>query len=301
MSINQEEESYLNILRELLKKGDVRQTRNSITKSLFSKNLSFNIQDSFPLLTTKKMFFKGIFEELMFFIRGNTDTKILEEKGVKIWKKNTTRNFLDSVGLYHYEEGDMGPMYGYQQRFFNAPYNGCNNNYQNKGIDQLKYVIDTILKDPFSRRIIMTTFNPSQVNEGCLFPCHSLIIQFYIREENEIYYISQQNYIRSNDIFLGNPYNIASFALMSYLLCHHLNYLTNSTRYKPDMLYITIGDYHLYKDHYEAAKEQIKREPFKFPKLKIKKYHKNLEDYEFDDIELINYISHPIIQAVMIA
>ena len=299
--INQEEIAYLDILRDLITKGNERQTRNSITKSLFSRNLTFDLKNSFPLLTTKKMFFRGIFEELMFFIRGNTNTKILEEKGVKIWKDNTTRTFLDNVGLNHYQEGDMGPMYGYQLRFFNANYKDCNDNYLNKGVDQLKYVIDTILKDPFSRRIIMTTFNPAQVNEGCLFPCHSLMIQFYIREDNDIYYLSQQNYIRSNDIFLGNPYNIASFALMSYLLCHHLNYITKSNKYKPDMLYITLGDYHLYKDHYEAAHEQINRTPYSFPQLNIKNYHDNIEDYEYEDIEMINYMFHPAIKTKMIA
>ena len=299
--INQEEIAYLDILRDLITKGNERQTRNSITKSLFSRNLTFDLKNSFPLLTTKKMFFRGIFEELMFFIRGNTNNKILEEKGVKIWKDNTTRTFLDNVGLNHYQEGDMGPMYGYQLRFFNANYKDCNDNYLNKGVDQLKYIIDTILKDPFSRRIIMTTFNPVQVNEGCLFPCHSLMIQFYIREENDIYYLSQQNYIRSNDIFLGNPYNIASFALMSYLLCHHLNYITKSNKYKPDMLYITLGDYHLYKDHYEAAQEQINRIPYPFPQLNIKNYHDNIEDYEYEDIEMINYMSHPAIKTIMIA
>ncbi len=299
--INQEEIAYLDILRDLITKGNERQTRNSITKSLFSRNLTFDLNNGFPLLTTKKMFFRGIFEELMFFIRGNTNTKILEEKGVKIWKDNTTRTFLDNVGLNHYQEGDMGPMYGYQLRFFNANYKDCNDNYLNKGVDQLKYVIDTILKDPFSRRIIMTTFNPAQMKEGCLFPCHSLMIQFYIREENDIYYLSQQNYIRSNDIFLGNPYNIASFALMSYLLCHHLNYITKSNKYKPDMLYITLGDYHLYKDHYEAAQEQINRTPYPFPQLNIKNYHDNIEDYEYEDIEMINYMYHPAIKTQMIA
>jgi thymidylate synthase len=299
--INQEEIAYLDILRDLITKGNERQTRNSITKSLFSRNLTFDLNNGFPLLTTKKMFFRGIFEELMFFIRGNTNTKILEERGVKIWKDNTTRTFLDNVGLNHYQEGDMGPMYGYQLRFFNANYKDCNDNYLNKGVDQLKYVIDTILKDPFSRRIIMTTFNPAQMKEGCLFPCHSLMIQFYIREENDIYYLSQQNYIRSNDIFLGNPYNIASFALMSYLLCHHLNYITKSNKYKPDMLYITLGDYHLYKDHYEAAQEQINRTPYPFPQLNIKNYHDNIEDYEYEDIEMLNYMSHPAIKTKMIA
>jgi len=298
--INQEEIAYLDILRDLIIKGNERQTRNSITKSLFSRNLTFDLKNSFPLLTTKKMFLRGIFEELMFFIRGNTNTKILEEKGIKIWKDNTSRIFLDNLGLNHYQEGDMGPMYGYQLRFFNANYKDLNNNL-NKGVDQLKYVIETILKDPFSRRIIMTTFNPAQVNEGCLFPCHSLMIQFYIREENDIYYLSQQNYIRSNDIFLGNPYNIASFALMSYLLCHHLNYITKSNKYKPDMLYITLGDYHLYKDHYEVAQEQINRIPYSFPQLNIKNYHNNIEDYQYEDIEMLNYMSHPAIKTKMIA
>ena len=291
--INHEEIAYLNILKNLLDKGVERQTRNSITKSLFSTKLTFDLKNSFPLFTTKKMFFRGIFEELMFFIRGDTNTKRLEDKNVNIWKGNTTREFLDSVGLNNYQVGDMGPMYGFQLRHFNGEYIDCDANYEGKGIDQLKYVIDTILKDPYSRRIIMTSFNPEQVNQGCLFPCHSIIIQFYIREENGIYYISQQNYIRSNDMFLGNPYNVASFALMTYLLCHHLNHITKSDKYKPDMLHINIGDYHLYNEHYEAAQEQIKKTPFLFPKLNIKKYHENIEDYQYDDIELINYLSYP--------
>lgn len=298
---NFEEKQYLLLLENVLNNGNERQTRNSITKSLFSANLKFDLKNGFPLMTTKKMYFKAIFEELMFFIRGQTDTKILENKNVNIWKGNTSRNFLDKVKLNHYQEGDMGPMYGFIFRHFGAEYNGCDNDYNCKGIDQFNYIIDTLLKDPFSRRIIMTSFNPSQVEQGCLYPCHSIVIQFYITEKNDKYYLSQQTYIRSNDMFHGAPFNYASSALLSILICHHLNYLTNSEKYIPDMLYVTLGDYHIYKEHYQVVEEQIKREPYPFPILKINKYRNKIEDYQLDDIDIINYNFWPILKANMVA
>lgn len=181
---NLEEMQYLNLLNDIITKGHYRQTRNSKTWSLFGCNMKFDLSDGkFPLLTTKKMFLRGIFEELKFFLLGFTDTKLLEEKGVNIWKGNTCKEFIESLKL-PYREGDMGPMYGFQLRHFGAEYEGCEYNYDNKGVDQFKMVLDTLKKDKFSRRIMMTTFNPSQVQLGVLPPCHGITIQFGIKGEN---------------------------------------------------------------------------------------------------------------------
>jgi thymidylate synthase len=302
-----EEQQYLDILRDLLEKGDERITRNGKVLSLFGNRcLTFDLQKGFPLLTTKKMFFRGIVEELLFFIRGQTNTKILEEKGVSIWKGNTSREFLDGVGLYDYPEGDMGPMYGYIWRHFGKPYKSGNDG-ESKGIDQLQYVLDTIVNDPFSRRILMTTFNPAQVHQGCLYPCHSIVVQFYVRQMDNVFYLSQQTYIRSNDIFLGNPYNIASSALLSHLICHHLNGKINPSDpngrvYKVDQLHVVLGDYHLYEPHYEVARQQLQRTPHPFPQLQFKvPPRENIEDYTYEDLVLIHYCSEGLLKAPMVA
>lgn len=272
------ESQYLKILEKILNIGNKRETRNGYTLSLFSEELKFNLEDGFPLLTTKKMFWKGIVEELLFFIRGDTNTKKLEEKGVNIWKGNTTREFLDKMG-FDYEEGDMGPMYGYQWRNFNS-----------QGIDQLKEVIDMINKDSRSRRIIMTDYNPLQAKKGVLYPCHSLMIQFYVHDEK----LSIKMYQRSADAFLGLPFNIASTSLLLYII-------SSLTNLKPGDVTITLGDCHIYEEHIEAVKTQLKRSNFKLPNLDMKKF-KNLEEVEnscLEDYKIINYKCHPRIKAKM--
>jgi len=179
----QGEVKYLRLLSKILNTGEKRQTRNAITYSLFDEKLEFDLQDGFPLLTTKRMFWKGIVEELLFFIKGQTDSKILEDKGVNIWKGNTSKEFIEKCGL-PYREGDMGEIYGYNWRHFGAEYKGCDEDYTGKGFDQLTKVIEEIKNNPTSRRIIMTDFNPSTAHKGVLYPCHSLILQFYVREGN---------------------------------------------------------------------------------------------------------------------
>jgi len=272
------ESQYLKILNKILNTGNKRETRNGYTLSLFSEELKFNLEDGFPLLTTKKMFWKGIVEELLFFIRGDTNTKKLEEKGVNIWKGNTTREFLDKMG-FDYEEGDMGPMYGYQWR-----------NYNSQGIDQLKQVIDLINKDPHSRRIIMTDYNPIQARQGVLYPCHSLMIQFYVHNEK----LSIKMYQRSADAFLGLPFNIASTSLLLYII-------SSITKLIPGDVTITLGDCHIYEEHIEAVKTQLKRSSYKLPILESKKF-KNLEEVEnscLEDYKIIDYKYHPRIKAMM--
>lgn len=297
-----EELQYLKLLDKCLTKGDKRFTRNGITYSLFSDSLKFDLKKGFPLLTTKKVFMRGIFEELMFFLRGQTDSKILEEKGVKIWHDNTTKEFIEKCGL-PYEEGDMGCMYGWQWRHFGAEYIDSKTDYTGKGFDQLEYVMGLLIKDPHSRRILMTDYNPSQATKGVLYPCHSLVLQFYVRqnEKEGKYYVSVVMYQRSVDMACGIPFNIASTALLLTLLCKTLNSRIGDNMYIPDIMTLDLGDIHVYDEHYENIKEQIQRIPYAFPTINIKNEYNSMEEYKWEDIEIFNYASHPAIKYKMIA
>lgn len=300
---NVEEKNYLNLLKNIIDMGNYRPTRNEYTKSLFGASLKFDLSKSFPLLTTKKMFLKGIFEELKFFLLGQTNTKILEDKKVNIWKGNTNQTFLNSVGLSHYKEGDMGPMYGFQMRHFGAEYNGCDENYDNKGVDQLKNVINLLKTDKYSRRIMMTTYNPAQVSLGVLPPCHGIVIQFGIEDNNKL---SCHTYQRSADFFHGIPFNIASYGLLIHIICELINNDVSYTgdKFYPGNLTIALGDYHVYEPHFDIVKEQLKREPYLFPQLKINKKISSVDDLnniEFSDIELLNYNFYPTLKADMVA
>jgi len=280
--INKDELNYLNLMSDILKYGEEKKDRTSIgTLSLFGEKLKFSLtNNTLPLLTTKKMFFKGVVEELLFFIRGETDTKKLEKKGVNIWKGNTSREFLDKCGLYSFPEGEMGKMYGKQWRDFN-----------DQKIDQLQNVINLIKNDPNSRRIMMTALNPAQINEGVLAPCHTFV-QFFVNNKNEL---SCQMYQRSADVFLGVGFNIASYALLTHIIAQ----VTNK---KAKELIIVFGDTHIYKNHIDQANEQIKRIPYEFPKIKINKSLSSINDMEnlsFDDFQLIGYNYHPTIKAPM--
>lgn len=283
------ETKYLNLIEKIIDKGNKRATRNATTISLFGEQLKFDISNSFPLLTTKKMFWKGVVEELLFFLRGDTDSNKLNDKGVKIWNPNTSRDFLDNLGLTDYKEGEMGPMYGYQWRNFNKPYR----DETNSGYDQLANCIDLIKNNPTNRRIMMTTFNPLQLTESVLAPCHSIIIQFYVNDNK----LSCHMYQRSADTFLGLPFNIASTSLLTCIIA-------KVTNLDPGEVIISLGDTHLYDEHVEAALKQLERTPKQFPKLEIKKEIKNINDIEtlsYSDFELINYQCHPGIKANMIA
>ncbi len=293
------ERQYMDLVKTILENGERRNTRNSETLSDFCKHLKFDLRDGFPLLTTKKMFLKGIIEELLFFIRGNTNTKILEEKGINIWKGNTSREFLDKNNLTDRKEGEMGPMYGSIWRNFNAISDEENNIINTEkiesidfNIDQLKFVINEIKNNPTSRRILMTSFNPSQVQYGVLWPCHSITIQFYVQDS----YLDMFCYNRSSDVGLGLPFNIASSSLFLIIIAK----LTNL---EPRYFNLTLGDAHIYSNHLDPLKEQIKRMPYSSPKLIIPEF-KNLEDVEkltFEDFKLMDYKSYSTIKMSMIA
>jgi len=300
---NHEESQYLQLLKDCHEFGTKRQTRNAITYSMFNKTISFDLVKSFPLLTTKKVFMRGIFEELLFFLRGQTNSKILEEKQVNIWKPNTTQEFIDKCGL-PYQEGDMGPMYGWNWKHYGTEYIDCNTDYSNKGYNQIEYVMNLLRNDPYSRRILLTTYNPASAGKGVLYPCHSLIIQFYVHksvDESE-YLVSMNMYQRSVDLACGLPFNIASNALLLHLICNTLNKeYDGSRKYSPSKLNIILGDIHIYNQHIEGIQEQIRRLPYKFPTINFKQTYSNLEDYKFEDIEIQGYNSHPAIRYEMVA
>lgn len=289
------EHSYLDLLNDTMKNGTLRETRNGITRSVFGRELSFNVSNSFPLLTTKKMFLKGIIEELLFFIRGDTDTNKLTEQGINIWKGNTSREFLDKLKL-PYKEGMMGPMYGYQWRFFGKPYDTHGNYHLGDMnidyVDQFKNIIQTLKTDPHSRRLIMTDFNPLMVDMGVLYPCHSLILQFYVNNNK----LSVKMYQRSADLFLGLPFNIASTTILLYIVAKLVNM-------EPENVIITLGDCHIYDTHITQVVEQLKRQPYDLPKLIIPDF-KTIEEVEkatYKDFILQDYNSHPSIKADMVA
>ena len=276
---------YLNLIKDLLKNGERRVGRNAETISDFSKHLKFDLREGFPLLTTKKMFLKGIVEELLFFIRGDTNSKILEEKGINIWKGNTNREFLDSNGFKDRIEGEMGPMYGFQWRFFNSEYSLG-------GVDQIKNIINEIKTNPTSRRILLTTYNPSQVNSGVLYPCHSIIIQFYVQN----IFLDMFCYNRSSDAGLGLPFNIASSSLFLMIIAQ----LTNLT---PRYFNLSLGDVHIYSNHIEPIKQQIERISYSFPNIKLPEFSilEEVEKLTYKDFSLENYKSHTSIKMEMIA
>lgn len=299
------ESQYLNCLKKILYHGVEKKGRNGITKSLFTNNFSFDLTNGFPLITTKRMFLRGVIEEFLFFMLGQTNTKILEDKGVNIWKGNTERSFLDKIGKTDRKEGMMGPMYGYQFRHFGAEYSEDDGKpfSSSPGIDQLKNVVNLILTDPNSRRILMTSYNPAQAEDGCLYPCHSLILQFYVEDD----FIDMYAYSRSADMFLGIPFNIAYYSLVLMLISK----LTHKT---PRFVNFTTGDTHIYEEHYEAVKRQIDRIPYKFPTLHINKHFEyvdspkileNIDDFlenlSFGDFVLTNYQHHKGIRAKMVA
>lgn len=300
---NKDELHYLRIISDILNAPE-KAGRNGITRSLFGEMLKFNLE-KFPLLTTKRVYFKGVFEELMFFIRGDTNSKKLSEKDVKIWDLNTTKEFIQNCKL-DYEEGDMGPMYGFQWRNFNAEYKGMHCDYSGKGYDQLSYVLNELKTNPSSRRIIMSCFNPAQASQGVLYPCHGIGIVFNTKidetcVEKNTFYLNVMQLQRSCDYFLGVPFNIASYALLVYMICEVLNNddMCKFT-YKPGELTMSLGDYHLYETHFTEAYRQLIRIPNEFPTLSFNKKIYNIEDFTLQDIEISHYNCWSEIKAKMV-
>lgn len=285
---NKEEEQYLALIRKILKDGIERGDRTGTgTKSLFGAQMRFDLRDgTLPLLTTKKTFWRGVAEELLWFISGSTNANLLKEKNVRIWDGNASKEFLESRGLGHREEGDLGPVYGFQWRHFGADYTDMHADYTGQGVDQLAECIDKIKNNPEDRRILMSAWNPAALDEMALPPCH-LLCQFYVdTTRNEV---SCHMYQRSADMGLGVPFNIASYALLTHLVAH-------VTGRKPGELVHTLGDAHVYLNHIEPLQEQLDRTPRAFPKIFIddnadSDNPKTIDDFSYADLHVVGY--HP--------
>jgi thymidylate synthase len=290
-NVYHEENQYINLIDDILNENTEFVGRNGNTKAIFGSAMHFSLQEnSVPFLTSKKLAWKTCLKELLWFISGNTSNKTLKEQNVHIWDANGSREFLDSRNLINREVDDLGPIYGFQWRHYNAEYDNANINYDKKGIDQLQEIIDNLKNENtrYSRRLILTAWNPCQLNEMALPPCH-ILCQFNVINNK----LSCALYQRSGDVGLGVPFNIASYSLLTYLMAHHCNLEVGEFIYY-------LGNSHIYEEHVESLKEQLNNSLYKFPKLNIKNKYENINDYKFEDFEIIDYKCNESIKMIMI-
>lgn len=260
-------ETYLNLLKHVLENGEERKDRTGVgTISLFGAQARYDLLNSFPLLTTKKVYLKGIIHELLWFLKGDTNINYLTQNNVNIWNQ-----WAD-------EKGNLGRVYGAQWTDWRSP--------SGRSIHQINNVIQSIKSNPDSRRHIVCSWNPGEIDQMALPPCHTLF-QFYV-SNNE--YLSCQLYQRSADIFLGVPFNIASYALLTMMIAQVCDL-------KPKEFVHTFGDVHIYSNHVEQVQTQLAREPRSLPQMHINPEVKNITDFKFEDFELRNYDPHPTIKA----
>ncbi|XP_036173116.1 thymidylate synthase-like [Myotis myotis] len=279
---------YLGQIQHILPSGFLKDDRTGTgTLSVFGMQARYSLRDEFPLLTTRRVFWKGVLEELLWFIKGSTNAKELSSKGVRIWDTTGSRDFLDSLG-FSSRKGDLGPVYGSQWRHFGADYKDMDSDYSDQGVDQLQKVTDTIKTNPDDRRIILCAWNPKDLPSMALPPCHALC-QFYVVNGE----LSCQLYQRSADMGLGVPFNITSYALLTYMIAH-------ITGLKPGDFMHTLGDAHIYLNHVEPLKMQLQREPRPFPKLKILRKVETIDDFKTEDFQIEGYNPHPTIKMEMV-
>lgn len=257
---------YETLLRHIYENGTLKSDRTGTgTKSIFGAQLRFNLQDGFPMITTKKVHLKSIIYELLWFIKGETNTKFLTDNGVSIWDEWADK------------DGNLGPVYGYQWRSWPSP--------DGKHIDQLTEVVETIKKNPDSRRMIVSAWNVADLPKMALMPCHAFF-QFYVADGK----LSCQLYQRSADMFLGVPFNIASYALLTLMMAQVCGL-------QPGDFVHTFGDAHIYSNHFEQVELQLSREPRAYPTMHINPEVKNIFDFQYSDFTLENYDPHPAIKA----
>ena len=290
--VNTEEMQYLETLKKIMDEGQENIDRTNVgTKSIFGQQYKYNLRDTFPALTTKRIFFRGIFEELMLYLTGKTDNNILNNKKIHIWDGNTTRGFLDNRGLKNYPVGDMGETYGFNFRHFGAKYIDCNQDYIGQGTDQLSNVLHLIKNEPHSRRIIINLWNAATLNNAALPACLCMY-QFHVNTTKKE--LNLQIYIRSSDFFLANNWNACTGALLVNMICNLKDiYLT------PGILTVVTGDTHIYNSHIQQVIENLKRTTRPFPKLIINEEKANLQEYTFEDLKLIDYTPYKNISAPM--
>jgi thymidylate synthase len=257
---------YLDLLQHILDRGVIKDDRTGTgTLSVFGYQMRFDLQQGFPLLTTKKLHLKSIIYELLWFLRGDTNVRFLQENGVHIWDE-----WAD-------EHGELGPVYGSQWRSWKTA--------DGRTIDQIAQVVHQIQTNPNSRRLIVSAWNPGEVESMALPPCHALF-QFYVAQGK----LSCQLYQRSADVFLGVPFNIASYALLTLMMAQVCNL-------QPGEFVHTFGDVHLYRNHIEQARLQLTRQPYPLPQMKLNPRTRSIFDFRYEDFELVNYQAHPHIKA----
>lgn len=287
-------ETYLQLCRDVMTKGEFKSDRTGTgTRSLFGYQMRFSMQQGFPLLTTKKVHFKSVLGELLWFISGDTNIRPLARQGIRIWNEWPYANYCKSPDYlgedmsafvekiindeaFAAKYGNLGPVYGAQWRNFG-------------GVDQLLEVEQAIKHNPHSRRLLISAWNPPRIPEMLLPPCH-LLMQFYVSADEST--LSLQLYQRSADIFLGVPFNIASYALLLHMMAH-------ATGKQPGDFVMSLGDAHIYTNHYDQINEQLSRQPLPLPQLKINRKVSSITELRFEDIELVNYVSHPPIKGVV--
>ena len=284
------EREYLKTLTQVLSEGVLTESRNGPVYSYFGSRMVFDLQKGFPLLTTKQMGYKTILRELLWFLRGSTDNQELQDQKVHIWDQNASREFLDSRGL-DYPENDLGPVYGFQWRHFGSEYKGSKADYTGQGCDQIKRVLQQIKEEPESRRIILSAWNPPDVDKMALPPCH-VMCQFHVNQTNKT--LDCQLYQRSGDMFLGVPFNIASYAFLTHIFAH-------LSGLKAGKLIHVLGDAHIYENHVEQVKTQMPRVPVTFPTIQISDELTDIDTIKEDMIKIIGYTSYPRIQGSMVA
>jgi thymidylate synthase len=274
--------TYLDLLKHVLEDGEVREDRTGTgTRSVFGYQMRFDLSKGFPLLTTKKVHVKSILIELLWFLQGETKVQWLKERGVSIWDEWATEA---QCARFERSEGDLGPVYGHQWRNFGATLQK-DGSYARDGVDQIAQLLSQIQKNPNSRRLIVTGWNPKEADHVALPPCHTLF-QFYVSNGK----LSCQLYQRSGDIFLGVPFNIASYAMLTHMIAH-------ACELEVGHFVHTLGDAHLYQNHVEQAQLQLSREPRPLPKISLNPAKRDLFAFEYEDITLEGYDPHPAIKA----
>tara|TARA_B100000035_G_C21023846_1_gene565236 strand:- start:185 stop:1054 length:870 start_codon:yes stop_codon:yes gene_type:complete len=272
---------YLKLIKDVIDKGVKQEGRNGTTYTRIGGMMRFSLENNkIPLITTKKLAWRVCLKELLWFVKGETDNNILNKQNVHIWDGNSTREYLDSRGLFDNAEGDLGPVYGYQWRKWNKDLTK-----ETGGIDQLQQIIDCLKdsKERNSRRLIMTAWNPEQLDDMALPPCH-VLSQFHVVDNK----LSCTLYQRSGDMGLGVPFNIASYCFLTHLLAKHCDLEAYEFVH-------FLGNMHIYDDHLEFLKEQIKKPVFDFPELLIKNKYNSIDDYSFNDFQINNYkFNNPI-------
>lgn len=286
------EPQYLMLLERLLT-APSRQTRNSVTLSSFGERMVIDLSDgTVPLLTTKRMAWKTVIRELLWFVRGDTDNQKLNDEKVHIWDANASRAFLDSRGLTDRAENDLGPVYGFQWRHFGAEYTDCHTDYTGKGVDQLEEARRQIATNPTSRRMIFTAWNPSDLNQMALPPCH-LLGQWYVTHDDKLWL---QVYQRSGDVFLGVPFNLFSYSVLIHMMAHLTHKQVGGLAY-------VLGDAHIYENHIAVVNKQLQRPLHPPPHFRVKSdcAARRWEDFTLDSFELLGYTCEGRLKADMVA